>query len=63
MIQTDLLAKGLDNAAQKQLTVTDDVSLVEALDIPVKIVEGSYHNLKITTPDDLLLAEHILRKT
>ncbi|MCL2766430.1 MAG: 2-C-methyl-D-erythritol 4-phosphate cytidylyltransferase [Peptococcaceae bacterium] len=35
---------------------TDDASLVEALGKPVRIVLGSYKNIKITTPDDLLLA-------
>ena len=37
--------------------VTDDASLVEQLGYGVKIYMGSYHNIKITTPDDLALAE------
>ncbi|KAI3993194.1 hypothetical protein MKX01_009937 [Papaver californicum] len=40
--------------------VTDDVSIVERLNHPVYITEGSYTNIKVTTPDDLLLAERIL---
>lgn len=39
---------------------TDDTSLVSALDIPVKFVEGSKSNFKITLAEDLTLAEHIL---
>jgi 2-C-methyl-D-erythritol 4-phosphate cytidylyltransferase len=40
-------------------TFTDDASVVDDLH-PVHLVEGDYHNLKITTPEDLLLAEAIL---
>ena len=39
---------------------TDEASLVEALKQPVVVVPGSPLNLKITTPDDLALAEAIL---
>ena len=39
---------------------TDDSSLVEAMDLPVKIFMGSYLNLKMTTPEDLLLGERIM---
>ena len=41
------------------IEVTDDASLVEKLGVKVKIVRGSYNNIKITTPDDLILAEAI----
>jgi 2-C-methyl-D-erythritol 4-phosphate cytidylyltransferase len=40
--------------------ITDDAQLVEALGHPVRVVDGSRWNLKITTPDDLQLAESIL---
>ncbi|TCP52315.1 2-C-methyl-D-erythritol 4-phosphate cytidylyltransferase [Tumebacillus sp. BK434] len=36
---------------------TDDASLVEAAGVSVQMVEGRYTNLKITTPDDLVIAE------
>ncbi|WEV45117.1 2-C-methyl-D-erythritol 4-phosphate cytidylyltransferase [Streptococcaceae bacterium ESL0687] len=42
---------------------TDDASLLEKFsDYGVRIVEGSYSNIKITTPDDLFMAELILRR-
>ncbi len=41
--------------------VTDDAMMVEKMGHPVKLVLGSYENIKITTPDDLALAEIILR--
>lgn len=39
---------------------TDDAALVERLGATVSVVPGEAHNLKITTPDDLRAAEHIL---
>ena len=42
----------------KATDITDDTMLMERyLDIKVKIVEGSYRNIKVTTPEDMLLAE------
>ncbi|MFB2977969.1 2-C-methyl-D-erythritol 4-phosphate cytidylyltransferase [Microseira sp. BLCC-F43] len=41
--------------------VTDDAALFEKCGLPVKIVAGEETNLKITTPQDLALAEFILR--
>lgn len=41
---------------------TDDAALVEALGHPVSVVEGSPANIKVTTPDDLTIAEALLRK-
>jgi len=42
--------------------VTDDASMVEQLGYKVKLYMGSYDNIKITTPEDLALAELIVRK-
>ncbi len=42
--------------------VTDDCMLMEAMGFGIHIVDGSYENLKITTPEDLNLAEFILNK-
>ncbi|WP_425805449.1 2-C-methyl-D-erythritol 4-phosphate cytidylyltransferase [Desulfitobacterium sp. Sab5] len=41
---------------------TDDASLVEWLGEPVHVLEGSLENIKMTTPEDLWLAESILKK-
>lgn len=40
---------------------TDDASLAENAGISVKMTEGSYENIKITTPEDLILAKGILK--
>jgi 2-C-methyl-D-erythritol 4-phosphate cytidylyltransferase len=41
---------------------TDDASLVEGLGYKVKLYMGAYDNIKITNPDDLLIAEASLKK-
>jgi 2-C-methyl-D-erythritol 4-phosphate cytidylyltransferase len=41
---------------------TDDAVLVERSGFDVTVVPGSYDNIKITTPDDLILAEYLLKK-
>lgn len=43
-------------------TFTDDCSIAESFGKKIKIVEGSYENIKLTTPDDMVLAEKILEK-
>lgn len=56
-----LLQRGLEEMQAKNLKVTDDVSLAELLGEPVKLVQGSYSNIKITTQDDLSLANLLLK--
>lgn len=41
---------------------TDDASVVEASGIAITLVEGSYSNIKITTPEDMLLAEVLVKQ-
>ncbi len=48
-------------AIQSEYIGTDDMVLVERLGIKVKIIEGSYQNIKITTPEDLLTGEMIVK--
>lgn len=43
--------------------ITDDSMLVEILGLaPVKLVMGSYDNIKVTTPEDLVIAENIIKR-
>lgn len=62
VVRLSLLKQGFAYARERQLTVTDDVSLVELLGKPVKIVEGSYTNIKVTTPEDLIYVEKMIEK-
>ena len=41
---------------------TDDAAMVEALGHPVRMFEGTYENIKVTTPGDLVIAETFLRE-
>lgn len=45
---------------QNALPCTDDAALVSAMGVPVYLCEGSPRNIKLTTPEDILLAEHYL---
>lgn len=54
----NLLLKGFEIANQQNLEVTDDAALIELTEHPIKIVQGSYKNLKITTPEDLQIAKY-----
>ncbi|MFV9511686.1 2-C-methyl-D-erythritol 4-phosphate cytidylyltransferase [Tepidibacillus sp. LV47] len=56
-----ILRKAYEKAKEDGFLGTDDSSLVERLGIEVVIVKGDYHNIKITTPEDLILAESILK--
>ncbi|MHB1393587.1 MAG: 2-C-methyl-D-erythritol 4-phosphate cytidylyltransferase [Clostridia bacterium] len=56
----DILVKAHLNALEKKIPCTDDAMLVEQLGINVRMVYGDYENIKITTPDDLIMAESIL---
>ena len=46
---------------QEDNHITDDAGLVEKLGVKIHLIEGSYENIKITTPEDLIYAEAILQ--
>lgn len=56
----EIILEAHQKAIQENIIATDDAALVENLGFPVHIVPGSYENIKITTPDDLALAEFFL---
>lgn len=62
VIEKSLLQAGFEKAIKEKIDVTDDVSLVELINHPVKLVEGEYSNFKLTTPEDLFFAEKILKR-
>lgn len=57
-----LLRAALQSAVEAGAEVTDDCAAVERLGKTVYITEGSYENIKITTPEDIPLAEAILQR-
>ena len=58
-----ILRRAYEAAAADRFTNTDDASLVERIGVQVKIVRGSYDNIKITTPEDFELAKLIVRRS
>ena len=55
------LREELPALAADGITVTDDAMVVELLtETKVKLVEGSYRNMKVTTPEDICIAEALL---
>lgn len=55
-----LYKDALELAKQHNKDFTDDCQLIEYYNKPVKMVMGDYSNIKITTPEDIPLAENIL---
>lgn len=62
VFRRDILVKAYQRAFAKGYIGTDDAGLVERLGIKVKVIEGDRENIKITTSEDLLLAEAILKR-
>lgn len=68
MIQTPqafrakLLVRAFEKARKDKFYSTDEAALVERLEVKARIVEGSYDNIKITTPEDLELGTLILER-
>ncbi|NLJ78352.1 MAG: 2-C-methyl-D-erythritol 4-phosphate cytidylyltransferase [Tissierellia bacterium] len=57
----DILMEGYRKAIEDNFIGTDDSVLVERLGVDVRMIMGSYDNIKITTPEDLMIAESILK--
>ena len=57
----DTLIKAYKKALEDEYVGTDDGMLVERLGVKVKMIKGSYENIKITTPEDLIVAESFVK--
>ena len=60
VFQADLIKAALTRCKEKQLEITDDASAVEQLGVRVALTEGDRQNIKLTTREDIFLAEAIL---
>ena len=58
----ELLKKAYKTAYDEKFYGTDDASLVERIGKKVKMIEGSYENIKITTREDILIADALMKK-
>ena len=57
----EILLRAYDEAEKENFLGTDDASLVERIGGKIKIVWSDYSNIKITTPEDLEIAETFLK--
>lgn len=60
--KAEIIRKAHEKALDDGFIGTDDTSLVERLGYKVKLTMSHYDNIKITTPDDLFMAEKILKE-
>lgn len=59
----DMLMRKKDELISEGIRITDDAMVVESFtDTRVKLVQASYENIKITTPEDMLIAEAFVHK-
>lgn len=56
----DIIERAHREAFRDGFRGTDDTSLVERLGIAARMIPGDYRNIKITTPEDLIVAEALL---
>jgi 2-C-methyl-D-erythritol 4-phosphate cytidylyltransferase len=62
IFRKDVLIHAYQALGKEGFTYPDDASLVEQIGVKVKVVMGSYENIKVTTVEDLIVAEALLNK-
>ena len=60
VFELDLYKKAMKKASDENKDYTDDCQLIESLGEKVYVTQGSATNIKLTTPDDIIIAESIL---
>ncbi|MBT6455152.1 MAG: 2-C-methyl-D-erythritol 4-phosphate cytidylyltransferase, partial [Gammaproteobacteria bacterium] len=55
------ISSALENVIKNDLEITDDSSAMELMGARPKLVPGDVQNIKITTPQDLILAEKLIK--
>jgi 2-C-methyl-D-erythritol 4-phosphate cytidylyltransferase len=60
IFRKDVYVKGINFANDNYLDFTDDCQLVEAVGVKVCMTKSDYRNIKITTPEDLAIAEALM---
>lgn len=58
----DLIYESHKRIAEEKIRVTDDTMVVECFGKKVYLFDGEYTNIKITTPEDMVLAEHLVKE-
>lgn len=57
-----LYREAMEKVLKEEKQYTDDCQLIESMGVPVYLTEGDYENIKITTPDDLSVAEKFIKE-
>lgn len=57
----EVIFQAFEKARKDGFAATDDTSVAEYAGFPVKVIQGSYRNIKITTQEDLLIARAFLK--
>ncbi len=60
LFQRDLLIKAISEGLKNKQSITDEASAIELLGYKPQIIVGRSDNIKVTSPDDLAMAEFIL---
>lgn len=62
IFKTEDILRAHELAARDGFSATDDCALYEKYIGKIKVTEGSYENIKLTTPEDMIIAENILKR-
>jgi len=62
VVEIGTMRRAMTTAETRSFIGTDEASLLEEIGIPMTMVEGSERNIKITRPEDLVIAEALLMK-
>jgi len=60
IFHADMIKGALTKAAKDQLPITDDCSAMDMMGVKTHVVEGDPDNIKLTTPNDIIVAEAII---
>lgn len=60
--EKEIILEGYKKFFEKSNFITDDSSIIEKLGVRIKLVEGEYSNIKITTIEDILYAKVLLER-
>ncbi|MCE5312332.1 MAG: 2-C-methyl-D-erythritol 4-phosphate cytidylyltransferase [Nitrospiraceae bacterium] len=62
VFRAEIILRAYEKAAAENYYATDDSALVERIGGRIRIIEGAYTNIKVTTPEDINIAEMIMAK-
>lgn len=61
IFHADMIKGALTKAAKDRLPITDDCSAMDMMGVKTHVVEGDPDNIKLTTPNDIVVAEAIIK--